>query len=109
MKKIFLTALFCASVAFGGDKIDHNLSIVQIEKQYSAIYIGELTATFFYGKEPLWMFVRKDDTLAMHSFSFSVPQHPDDKQVCAAIISAYTEASVIEKVFHLDKKTEINI
>ena len=107
--KLLLAALFCASIAFGGEKIDHNLTIAQIEKQYAVVYIGELTATFFYGKEPLWTFVRKDDTLALHAFSFSVPQHPDDKQVCAAIISAYTEASVIEKVFHLDRKTEINI
>ena len=98
------------SACLATPKIDKNLSIKQIETQYSTQYVGEMEVPFFYGKELMWCFLKPSDDLSLHAFEFCVPQHPDDKQVCAAIVSAFTEAKVIERIFKLKEQTpKINI
>jgi len=110
MKTIIILFAF-ASCAFGSPKIDTHLSIKQIEDEYRCQFIGQFDAMFFYGKEAEWLFVKRSDTLGLKAYEFSVCQYPDDKQVCAAIISSITEARAIEKIFNLLNKQQniINI
>lgn len=78
-------------------RVEANMSIEKIEREYEVKYVGSMDAQMFYGIVPMWIFVKSDPELAMmKGFMFSVRQQPSDKNVCEAIVSGQLEAKTIE-------------
>ncbi len=111
MKTLCLIALSLVSLAAStGQKkeprVEVDMSIEKIEREYAVKYAGTMDAEMFYGTVPMWIFIKPDPELAvMKGFIFTVRQNPSDQNVCEAIVSAQLEAKTVETYIkqHKDK------